>query len=109
MLIEFMITQACVGLYGNQHAACIKAVEAASLQYNVKQSTANVEDKATKIAQSKAVSVTGPEVLAVTLFTAKVIKDREVSTLLIKNNGAMPSINTTVRSNGGQFTFGWGF
>lgn len=109
MLVELMIAQVCTGMVGNQHDACMKASEAVSLQYNVTQSASNAENKATELAKNKAVSLTGPEVLAITLFTAKILKTKEISSVLMRNNGTMPSISTTLKLDYGRVTFGWSF
>lgn len=109
MLIELFIAQACIGSSGMNHDACSKALEAAAVQYEVKQNVNDTETKVTKIVEKKVETVTGKEFLAVTLFAAKAYKEKQVSTRVVREDGIIPSINTSLGLGNGKITFGWSF
>lgn len=109
MLLELVIAQACIGLSGQPHEACLKAVQAASIQYGVSDSVGNAEKVVTKTVESKVSELTGPKALAVIAFTAKVVHDKQVAIQFSRSNGKMPSVVTTFDRTSGRVLFGWGF
>lgn len=109
MLVELMIAQMCAGTVGMEHQACVKAVEAATIQYRVKQDVGTVEKKTGDILEKQVAEVTGKTALAVTLFTAKVIRYKEVSANLVRERGIQPSVNAQVTEHTGKLTFNWSF
>lgn len=109
MLIEMMIAQICVGTVGSEREACSKAIEAATIQYAVKQNVGTAESKAADIVESQVAAVTGKKALAITLYTAKVIRDKEVSANIVRERGRMPSTNLTAGPGKGSFMFSWSF
>jgi hypothetical protein len=109
MLLEMLIAQACVGIHGMERDACIKALQAASIQYNIQEPVKKTERATRDIVQRKVESITGKEVLAVGLFTAKVMRDKEVSANLVREKGKMPSVNMSAGQTSGKVTFSWGF
>lgn len=109
MLLEMMIAQICVGTAGSEREACTKAVEATAIQYSIARDVKNAESKAGDAIERELAEVTGDKVLAITLYTAKVIRDREVSANVIRERGRMPSTNLTATKNSGRVTFSWSF
>lgn len=109
MIVEMLIAQMCVGLAGQEHSACVNAAEAAAIHYHVKQDVGTAERATADLVQRKVESVTGKEVAAIGLFTAKAIRDKEVSARLTKGGDGMPSINATAGKEKGSLTFGWSF
>lgn len=87
----------------------MKAVEAASIQYNIKAPVGSTEKATVDFVERKVETVTGKEALAVVLFTAKVVRDKEVSGNLIRERGKMPATNMSVGQGKGRVTFSWSF
>ena len=109
MLIELLIAQMCVGYSGVDHEACYKAAEATLIEAEVSQSVKSAEHKISTSAQHKVTNVAGKEVLAISLFAAKAIKDKEVSGKLTRNKGFVPSTNVSAGKDSGKVSFGWEF
>lgn len=108
-MLEMLIAQACSGMVGMERDACAKAMEAVSVQYSIKQDVGSAEKATRDIVQKKVETVTGKEALAITLFTVKVVRDREVSANIVREKGKMPAVNTSVGEKNGKVTLSWSF
>lgn len=109
MLFEMLIAQLCLSTPLGYRPACSKAVEAASVQYEIKQGATTAEKRTADFIERRVETVTGRETLAVVLFTAKVFKDQEVSTNLVRERGKMPSVNLGGTKERGRIMFTWSF
>lgn len=109
MLLEVLILQMCSELSGVDYEVCTKSMEAASIQSSFKQEADTLEKNTLKFAEKNVAEVTGEKALIVLAFTAKVVHDKELTTKITKNNGIIPSINTSIGTSNGKLTFGWSF
>lgn len=109
MLLEMITAQVCLELEGDRREACHRAIEAATVQHTAVRDVRAVEDKAVDLAKSRLTAVTGERALAVTLYVAKVIRDKEVSANLVRPNGQMPSTSVRAGENGYRVNFSWSF
>lgn len=109
MLLEMLVAQVCVGLSGQAHEACTKAVEATAVQYQIKQNSDKAEKMFSGIAEKKVTELTGRDVAAVVVFAAKSVHDKQVSTRFIRNDGYVPSVTTSLSRDNGSINFGWYF
>lgn len=110
MLVELAIAQICAGLPNLDYQACAKALEATSLQCNLKQDVDSFEKATYTYVYKKTSNVTGERVLIISGVALKVIRERAISYPLIKNpNGLVPAVTPSVSQKSGKIELRWKF
>ena len=108
-MIELLIAQACSGLVGNQHDACVAALDKTATQCEVKGDVSKIETYVSQRAFTTVESVVDKKIIGAVGLTAKVIRDRSIRQRVVKNSGLVPEISTTAGQNGGSIDFSWHF
>lgn len=109
MLIELLIAQACAQTIGQDHTACVKAFEALGVQTNVSRDIASAEQKIGLEAYRTVEQVTGQTALGVIGLTAKIAREKSLTIPVNRQDGALPSIQSTFGINGGTLNINWRF